>query len=64
MVASLRGHETPGVTVAVDVNGADLGPTEVLAGAVAAVAANSGLQVLLFGPADVLGEPGARITVV
>ncbi len=52
------------LTVAVDVNGADLGPEEVLAGAVAAVADDPRLQVLLFGPADALGDPGPRITVI
>jgi glycerol-3-phosphate acyltransferase PlsX len=53
-----------GVTVAVDVNGADLGPTEVLAGVHAAVAADPDLHVLVFGPADLLGTPGERIRVI
>ncbi len=43
--------------VAVDCNGADLGPAEVAAGA--ALAAAEGARVLLFGPAGELGEPPA-----
>jgi glycerol-3-phosphate acyltransferase PlsX len=43
------------VTVAVDANGADLGPAEVAAGA-AAAAAHDGVRVLIFGPADRLGD--------
>src|SRR3954451_18259926 len=42
------------VTVAVDANGADLGPAEVAAGA--AIAARQGVRVVLFGPADAFGE--------
>src|SRR3954466_15324931 len=42
------------VVVAVDANGADLGPAEVAAGA--AIAARQGVRSLLFGPADQLGE--------
>ncbi|MEA2251138.1 MAG: phosphate acyltransferase [Solirubrobacteraceae bacterium] len=42
------------VTVAVDANGADLGPAEVAAGA--ALAAQQGVLVLLFAPADEIGE--------
>ena len=38
------------VTVAVDANGADLGPAEVAKGA--AQAAATGIRVLLFGPAE------------
>jgi phosphate acyltransferase len=41
--------------VAVDCNGADLGPAEVAAGA--ALAASRGARVLLFGPADEMGLP-------
>ena len=41
-------------TVAVDANGADLGPAEVAAGA--AMAAAQGVRVLLFGPAGELGD--------
>jgi len=50
------------VTVALDANGADLGPAEVAAGA--AEAASSGeVRVLLFGPARELGSaaPGVEI---
>jgi phosphate acyltransferase len=43
-----------GPVVAVDCNGADLGPGEVAAGA--ALAARQGTRVLLFGPADELGQ--------
>jgi glycerol-3-phosphate acyltransferase PlsX len=47
--------------VAVDCNGADLGPGEVAAGA--AIAASRGARVLLFGPAGELGEtpPGVEV---
>ncbi|MEA2341549.1 MAG: phosphate acyltransferase [Solirubrobacteraceae bacterium] len=45
---------TPAVTIAVDANGADLGPGEVAAGA--AVAAQRGVKVVLFGPAAEIGE--------
>jgi glycerol-3-phosphate acyltransferase PlsX len=48
--------------VAVDCNGADLGPAEVAAGAVLAAAA--GARVLLFGPAGELGEPPPGVEVV
>jgi glycerol-3-phosphate acyltransferase PlsX len=41
------------LTIAVDANGADLGPAEVAAGA--AAAAEHGVRVLLFGPADAIG---------
>jgi glycerol-3-phosphate acyltransferase PlsX len=49
------------VTVAVDCNGADLGPGEVAAGA--AIAARRGARVILFGPAAELGElpPGVQL---
>src|SRR3954452_556027 len=50
------------VTVAVDANGADLGPAEVAAAA--AIAAERGTRVLVFGPAAELGEPPAGVTVV
>jgi phosphate acyltransferase len=46
-------------TVAVDANGADLGPREVAEGAIA-----SGVDVLLFGPADEIGDVPANVTVV
>ena len=48
--------------VAVDCNGADLGPGEVAAGA--AVAAARGVRVILFGPAPELGQLPAGIEVV
>jgi glycerol-3-phosphate acyltransferase PlsX len=50
------------VTVAVDCNGADLGPAEVAAGA--AIAAAHGAHVILFGPAGELGELPAGVEVV
>jgi phosphate acyltransferase len=50
------------VTVAVDANGADLGPAEVAAAA--ALAAQEGVRVLLFGPAGELGEPAPGVEVV
>jgi glycerol-3-phosphate acyltransferase PlsX len=50
------------VTVAVDANGADLGPAEVARGA--AIAAAQGTRVILFGPADALGEVPDGVTVV
>ncbi len=54
-------------TVAVDCNGADLGPAEVAAGAV--LAAGEGARTILFGPVDALrpalaGVPEGRIEVV
>jgi phosphate acyltransferase len=45
------------VVVAVDANGADKGPAEVAAGA--ALAAQQGVRVLLFGPASEMGIPPA-----
>jgi phosphate acyltransferase len=48
--------------VAVDCNGADLGPAEVAAGA--AIAAGRGVRVLLFGPAAEFGELPAGVEVV
>ena len=48
--------------VAVDANGADLGPAEVAAGA--RIAAQQGVGVLLFGPQAELGESGEGIEVV
>jgi glycerol-3-phosphate acyltransferase PlsX len=48
---------TEPVVIAVDANGADLGPAEVGAGAVAAAA--EGVRVLLFGPAAELEEAAA-----
>ncbi|HWX74584.1 MAG TPA: phosphate acyltransferase PlsX [Solirubrobacteraceae bacterium] len=51
-----------GMVVAVDCNGADLGPVEVAAGARLAV--EQGARVLLFGPAAELGEAGAGLQVI
>jgi phosphate acyltransferase len=50
-------------TVAVDAGGADLGPAEVAAGATNAAAAG-GIEVLLYGPADEIGEVGPGVTVI
>jgi glycerol-3-phosphate acyltransferase PlsX len=49
-------------TIAVDCNGADLGPGEVAAGA--AIAAARGARVILFGPAAELGEPPPGVEIV
>ena len=48
--------------IAVDANGADLGPAEVAAGA--NIAAAQGVRVLLFGPAAELGNAGPGIEVI
>jgi glycerol-3-phosphate acyltransferase PlsX len=48
--------------IAVDTNGADLGPAEVAAGA--RIATEQGARVIMFGPARELGEPGAGIEIV
>jgi len=48
--------------IAVDANGADLGPAEVAAGATAAAA--QGVRVLLFGPAAEMGNAGAGVEVI
>ena len=48
--------------VAVDANGADLGPREVAAGA--ALATERGARVLLFGPAAEIGTVGAGVELV
>jgi glycerol-3-phosphate acyltransferase PlsX len=50
------------VTVAVDANGADLGPAEVAAGA--AVAAGRGVRVKLFGPAAEIGDVPEGVEVI
>jgi glycerol-3-phosphate acyltransferase PlsX len=50
------------ITVAVDANGADLGPAEVAAGA--ADAAEQGVRVVLFGPAEQFGDVADGIEVV
>jgi phosphate acyltransferase len=59
--ASPLGEPSP-VTVAVDANGADLGPAEVAAGA--ATAADAGVRVLLFGPADKFGDVPEGVEVI
>jgi glycerol-3-phosphate acyltransferase PlsX len=48
--------------VAVDCNGADLGPAEVAAGA--ALAAGQGVRVLLFGPVGEMGEMPVGVEVI
>jgi len=48
--------------IAVDANGADLGPSEVAAGA--RIAAAQGVEVILFGPAGELGEAGGGVEIV
>ena len=50
------------VTVAVDAGGADLGPREVAAGA--ALAAQQGVSVLLFGPASEIGSTPEGVEVI
>jgi glycerol-3-phosphate acyltransferase PlsX len=50
------------VTVAVDAGGADLGPAEVAAGA--ALAAQAGVRVILFGPAREIGTVPPEVEVV
>src|ERR671917_658958 len=47
------------VTVAVDANGADLGPAEVARGA--ALAAGSGIRTIVFGPAAELPDAGVEV---
>jgi glycerol-3-phosphate acyltransferase PlsX len=48
--------------IAVDANGADLGPAEVADGATAA--ARQGVRVLLFGPAAEMGNAGVGVEVI
>ena len=55
-------HSPGRPVVAVDCNGADLGPAEVAAGA--DLAAARGARVLLFGPAAQLGAPREGVAVV
>ena len=57
-----RPLDQAGPVVAVDCNGADLGPAEVAAGA--SLAAARGVRVVLFGPAAELGELPAHVEVV
>jgi glycerol-3-phosphate acyltransferase PlsX len=52
---AVRPREGHASVVAVDCNGADLGPAEVAAGAT--LAASGGARVLLFGPAQEMGLP-------
>jgi phosphate acyltransferase len=59
-VESTRDAGAP--VVAVDCNGADLGPAEVAAGA--AIAAETGTRVMLFGPASSLGAMPAGVEVI
>jgi phosphate acyltransferase len=54
--------ETSAPLIAVDCNGADLGPGEVAAGA--RLAAAQGARALLFGPARELGPPGEGVEIV
>jgi glycerol-3-phosphate acyltransferase PlsX len=58
----LRVEDSHSPVVAVDCNGADLGPAEVAAGA--AIAAGRGARVILFGPSRELGELPADVEVV
>ena len=48
--------------IAVDANGADLGPAEVAAGA--RIAALEGVEIVLFGPAEELGEGGGGVEII
>jgi glycerol-3-phosphate acyltransferase PlsX len=50
------------VVIAVDANGADMGPSEVAAGA--RLAAEQGVRVLLFGPAGELNDVGPGVEVI
>jgi glycerol-3-phosphate acyltransferase PlsX len=50
------------LVVAVDANGADMGPAEVAAGA--GIAAAQGVRVLLFGPAREIGVPAPGVEVI
>jgi len=50
------------ITVAVDANGADLGPAEVASGA--ALAAAEGVRVLLFGPAEAMGPATEGVEII
>ncbi len=56
----MEGSEPP--VIAVDCNGSDLGPAEVAAGA--AIAAEQGARVILFGPAAELGSQPRGVEVV
>ena len=52
------------ITIAVDANGADLGPAEVARAAHAQVVDDSDLRVLLFAPADAVGTVHERVEVI
>jgi glycerol-3-phosphate acyltransferase PlsX len=60
--AAVEAGAHPHPTVAVDCNGADLGPSEVAAGA--AIAAARGARVILFGPAAELGAAADGVEIV
>jgi phosphate acyltransferase len=61
-LSPVRSEDAGSPVVAVDCNGADLGPAEVAAGA--AIAASRGARVILFGPAAELGELAGSVEVV
>ncbi len=61
-VSPVRADDSPPPVVAVDCNGADLGPAEVAAGA--AIAATRGARVILFGPAEEMGKLPDGVEVV
>ncbi len=58
----VRAEDSRRPVVAVDCNGSDLGPAEVAAGA--AMAAAQGARVILFGPAQQLGEQPSGVEIV
>ncbi len=58
----IRAEDSRPAVVAVDCNGADLGPAEVAAGA--SIAVGRGVRVILFGPAGQLGSLPAGVEVV
>jgi phosphate acyltransferase len=62
IASPVRADEERHPVVAVDCNGADMGATEVAAGA--GIAARQGTRVILFGPASELGEPAPGVEVV
>jgi glycerol-3-phosphate acyltransferase PlsX len=55
---------TEHVAVALDANGADAGPAEVVRGAIAAVEADPGIRVLVFGPADGMPAVPDRVELI
>ncbi len=60
--SDIDAQNPPASVIAVDCNGADLGPAEVAAGA--AIAAARGARVILFGPAQELGDVPDGVEVV